>query len=82
MSKNESVELAKDRAGFVTGFKVKPRKINAKGETANPSTVVFTIEAPNDSKLIALLARIQATGDPVNFGIEPSQRELDFSPGA
>jgi hypothetical protein len=72
-------DLLKDRVGFVTGFKVKPKRYGRSGDEAFPSTIVFTVETQNDAKLLELLGKIQRDADSVNFGLEPSQTELDFA---
>lgn len=72
--------LAHDRAGWLSALKIKPRKVNAKNETAYPSTIVFSIETPNDPLLLELLGKIQANGEPIVFGVAPAQPELDESP--
>lgn len=70
--------LALERNGFVSGFKVKPRKKDAKGKTAYPSTIIFSIETPNDPKLIAFLSKIASEGEGVAFGLDKTQAELVF----
>ena len=68
-------------SGFLTGLRVKPRKTNSKGETSNPSTIVFSIETANVADLLANLAKIQRGGAAINFEVEQSQAELDYTPG-
>ena len=68
-------------AGWLTGFRVKPKKTGKTGATAHPSTIVFTIETESKSELVEALAAFLGKAQPINFAIEPSQEEIEFGVG-